>query len=115
MESKKAGKGSFAYAWVLDETEEERTRLVTLCLHVILWNQSASVVISQKVREYSPILLATGHGTCSSAEVECHIHRQLPYFVQLQSTKPCCACDEFVSNAADTRVLQCLVFPSFSS
>ena len=26
MESKKAGKGSFAYAWVLDETEEERTR-----------------------------------------------------------------------------------------
>ena len=25
-ESRKAGKGSFAYAWVLDETEEERTR-----------------------------------------------------------------------------------------
>ena len=26
MESKKAGKGSFAYAWILDETEEERAR-----------------------------------------------------------------------------------------
>ena len=26
MESKKSGKGSFAFAWVLDETEEERTR-----------------------------------------------------------------------------------------
>eukprot|EP00794_Sanderia_malayensis_P004740 gene4740-5363_t len=30
MESKKAGKGSFAYAWVLDETEEERTRGITM-------------------------------------------------------------------------------------
>jgi len=29
-ESKKAGKGSFAYAWVLDETEEERTRGITM-------------------------------------------------------------------------------------
>ena len=26
MDSKKFGKGSFAFAWVLDETEEERTR-----------------------------------------------------------------------------------------
>lgn len=26
MDSKKSGKGSFAFAWVLDETEEERTR-----------------------------------------------------------------------------------------
>jgi len=26
VESKKSGKGSFAFAWVLDETEEERTR-----------------------------------------------------------------------------------------
>ena len=26
MESKKAGKASFAYAWVLDETGEERER-----------------------------------------------------------------------------------------
>jgi elongation factor 1 alpha-like protein len=29
-ESKKAGKSSFAYAWVLDETEEERSRGVTM-------------------------------------------------------------------------------------
>lgn len=26
MESKKAGKASFAYAWILDETGEERER-----------------------------------------------------------------------------------------
>ncbi|XP_046554634.1 LOW QUALITY PROTEIN: HBS1-like protein [Haliotis rubra] len=30
QESKKLGKGSFAFAWVLDETEEERTRGVTM-------------------------------------------------------------------------------------
>ncbi|XP_041360116.1 HBS1-like protein isoform X2 [Gigantopelta aegis] len=30
QESRKCGKGSFAYAWVLDETEEERTRGVTM-------------------------------------------------------------------------------------
>ncbi|XP_064624404.1 uncharacterized protein LOC135485936 isoform X2 [Lineus longissimus] len=30
QESKKMGKASFAYAWVLDETEEERTRGVTM-------------------------------------------------------------------------------------
>lgn len=30
QESKKRGKGSFAFAWVLDETEEERTRGVTM-------------------------------------------------------------------------------------
>lgn len=30
MESKKAGKGSFAFAWVLDETEEERARGITM-------------------------------------------------------------------------------------
>lgn len=29
QEAKKAGKASFAYAWVLDETGEERDRLVT--------------------------------------------------------------------------------------
>ncbi|XP_048759825.1 HBS1-like protein isoform X1 [Ostrea edulis] len=30
QESRKLGKGSFAYAWVLDETEEERSRGVTM-------------------------------------------------------------------------------------
>ncbi|XP_061167806.1 HBS1-like protein isoform X1 [Saccostrea echinata] len=30
QESRKQGKGSFAFAWVLDETEEERTRGVTM-------------------------------------------------------------------------------------
>ncbi|XP_064604526.1 HBS1-like protein isoform X1 [Liolophura sinensis] len=30
QEAKKVGKGSFAYAWVLDETEEERSRGVTM-------------------------------------------------------------------------------------
>lgn len=30
QDSKKLGKGSFAYAWVLDETEEERSRGVTM-------------------------------------------------------------------------------------
>ncbi len=30
QESKKIGKASFAYAWVLDETEEERSRGVTM-------------------------------------------------------------------------------------
>lgn len=34
QESKKAGKASFAYAWVLDETGEERDRyILTLKLH----------------------------------------------------------------------------------
>ena len=28
MDSKKSGKGSFAFAWVLDETEEERSRYI---------------------------------------------------------------------------------------
>ena len=30
VESQKVGKSSFAYAWVLDETGEERTRLVVI-------------------------------------------------------------------------------------
>ena len=30
QESQKAGKGSFAYAWILDETGEERHRGVTM-------------------------------------------------------------------------------------
>ena len=30
MDSKKLGKASFMYAWVLDETEEERSRGVTM-------------------------------------------------------------------------------------
>ena len=30
MDSQKAGKGSFAYAWVLDETGEERHRGITM-------------------------------------------------------------------------------------
>lgn len=30
QESQKIGKGSFAFAWVLDETDEERTRGVTI-------------------------------------------------------------------------------------
>ncbi len=30
QESQKIGKGSFAYAWILDETEEERTRGITI-------------------------------------------------------------------------------------
>ena len=29
-ESRKVGKGSFAYAWVLDETNEERERGITM-------------------------------------------------------------------------------------
>ena len=29
-ESRKLGKGSFAYAWVLDETNEERERGITM-------------------------------------------------------------------------------------
>ena len=34
QDSRKAGKGSFAYAWVLDETEEERQEnCVYLCLY----------------------------------------------------------------------------------
>ena len=32
VESQKVGKGSFAYAWVLDETGEERTRYVLVDL-----------------------------------------------------------------------------------
>ena len=31
QDSRKAGKGSFAYAWVLDETEEERHENRILC------------------------------------------------------------------------------------
>lgn len=30
QESTRAGKSSFAFAWILDETEEERTRGVTM-------------------------------------------------------------------------------------
>ena len=35
QDSRKAGKGSFAYAWVLDETEEERQEIVFVitCSH----------------------------------------------------------------------------------
>lgn len=39
QESKKAGKASFAYAWVLDETGEERDRYVCYWL---LWFQACS-------------------------------------------------------------------------
>ena len=30
VDARKAGKASFMYAWVLDETEEERTRGITI-------------------------------------------------------------------------------------
>jgi len=43
QDSRKAGKGSFAYAWVLDETEEERYEIHILCHSVTnLRSDSAS-------------------------------------------------------------------------
>ena len=43
QDSRKAGKGSFAYAWVLDETEEERQEIILIyasmcalvCVHCV--------------------------------------------------------------------------------
>ena len=36
QESQKIGKGSFAYAWILDETEEERHWIIYLITFIIL-------------------------------------------------------------------------------
>lgn len=44
MESKKSGKGSFAFAWVLDETEEERTRGVTIDIAMTVFETSSKIV-----------------------------------------------------------------------
>ncbi|XP_014788283.1 HBS1-like protein isoform X2 [Octopus bimaculoides] len=44
QESKKLGKGSFAYAWVLDETEEERNRGVTMDVAQTMFETSHKTV-----------------------------------------------------------------------
>ncbi|KAM3860933.1 HBS1-like protein [Diretmus argenteus] len=44
QESKKAGKASFAYAWVLDETGEERDRGVTMDVGVTKFETASKVV-----------------------------------------------------------------------
>ncbi|XP_028996747.1 HBS1-like protein isoform X1 [Betta splendens] len=44
QESKKAGKASFAYAWVLDETGEERDRGVTMDVGMTKFETSSKVV-----------------------------------------------------------------------
>jgi len=44
MESKKSGKGSFAFAWVLDETEEERTRGVTIDIAMTVFETTSKIV-----------------------------------------------------------------------
>lgn len=44
MESKKSGKGSFAFAWVLDETEEERTRGVTIDIAMTVFETKSKIV-----------------------------------------------------------------------
>jgi len=44
MESKKSGKGSFAFAWVLDETEEERTRGVTIDIAMTVFETKSKLV-----------------------------------------------------------------------
>lgn len=44
MESKKSGKGSFAYAWVLDETEEERTRGITMDVAMTMFETKTKMV-----------------------------------------------------------------------
>jgi len=45
QDSRKAGKGSFAYAWVLDETEEERQEIVSFSLLALIldWHSTAPV------------------------------------------------------------------------
>jgi len=45
QDSRKAGKGSFAYAWVLDETEEERQEIVSFSLRALIldWHSTAPV------------------------------------------------------------------------
>ena len=44
QESKKLGKGSFAYAWVLDETEEERyVELQFVCTAIIFQTENISL------------------------------------------------------------------------
>lgn len=48
QESKKAGKASFAYAWVLDETGEERDRYIL------------------------SVKLHTNTGICMGREIPCH-------------------------------------------
>ncbi|XP_066919591.1 HBS1-like protein [Clytia hemisphaerica] len=44
MESKKSGKGSFAFAWVLDETEEERTRGITMDVAMTMFETKTKLV-----------------------------------------------------------------------
>lgn len=44
MESKKSGKGSFAFAWVLDETEEERTRGITMDVAMTMFETKSKIV-----------------------------------------------------------------------
>jgi len=43
-ESKKSGKGSFAFAWVLDETEEERTRGITMDVAMTLFETKSKII-----------------------------------------------------------------------
>uniref|UniRef100_T2M2X7 HBS1-like protein n=1 Tax=Hydra vulgaris TaxID=6087 RepID=T2M2X7_HYDVU len=44
MESKKLGKGSFAFAWVLDETEEERARGITMDVAMTVFETKTKIV-----------------------------------------------------------------------
>jgi len=52
-DAEKIGKGSFAYAWVLDETEEERDRLLLFIIssfkiniHLLKWNLINKIFIN---------------------------------------------------------------------